>query len=147
MGKTEFALIIMLIAIILFPALPTTHGNNSLSTQPFTCTRSATFVAHGLPSSDNFSVQILGKYYFSIGGNLTISGLSPILYNYTIKVPSTLSANISSGSVNLTSGNALVNFQVHGASVKLNYLILVSILVTVFALIVVSALLFRKERK
>ncbi len=138
--------LVLLIFTTVFPGNNYSNFSNSYSTNT-TASRTATFEGCGLPYSDNFTVHIDGKNYFSIGGNLTIAGLSPENYNYTISVPPLYSSNITSGNINLTLHNQVVKFTVFPASSQVGYLMAISIIATVLILLVFTYVYARRKNQ
>ena len=141
----SFALALLIFTAV-FPA-----NSNSVLHNPYpansTSTRTATFIGCGLPYYDNFTVHLDGKNYFSVGGNLTITGLTAGDYNYTISVPPLYSSNLTSGNINLTINSQIVKFTVSPASSQVGYLVAVSIIITVLILIVFTYVYARRKNK
>jgi hypothetical protein len=138
--------LVLLIFTAVFPSNIYSNPSNSYSVNSIT-TRTLTFEASGLPYNDNFTVHIDGKNYFSVGGNLTITGLSPENYNFTISVPPLYSSNITSESVNLTLHNQIVKFTVFPANSQVGYLVAISIVVTISILLVFTYVYVRRKNQ
>ena len=136
--------LVLLIFTAVFPGNNYSNPSNSYSVNSIT-TRTLTFEGCGLPYNDNFTVHIDGKNYFSVGGNLTITGLSPENYNFTISVPPLYSSNITSGSINLTLHNQIVKFTVFPANSQVGYLVAVSIIVTISILLIFTYVYVRRK--